>query len=164
MSRRVNIPTSQMFRSQPWYPTEIAIGGDSSAIPNGVPAWSHSLTFSRVLCSRLDLGEHYAVLGSLVGFKPHGGSVPHLSQMSGTNGADAYQALAHRIRVAHVSGRQLRSRRQGRRRDPFDEVEVFRAASAGLGPGMLHAPDGPLRETGKAAGRVRGGPLSAHAR
>jgi hypothetical protein len=65
----------------------------------------------RVLRSRLNLGEHRAVTSSLVGFKPHSDSVSHLSEMSGTNGPDAYRALPHRIRVAHVSGRQLRSRR-----------------------------------------------------
>jgi hypothetical protein len=57
------------------------------------------------------LGEHHAITSCPGGFKPRSDSVPRLSQMSGTNGPDAHQARAHRIRVAHVSGRQLRSRR-----------------------------------------------------
>jgi hypothetical protein len=79
---------------------------------------------------------------------------PVLSQMSGTNGPDAHQALPHRIRVTHVLGRQLRSRRYGRQRSPFDEVDIFRAASAGLeNPGMLRALDAP-RESRMAAGTL----------
>jgi hypothetical protein len=80
---------------------------------------------------------------------------PILSQMSGTNGPNAHQALPHRIRVTHVSGRQLRSGPYGRQRSPFDEVDIFRAASAGLeNPDMLRALDAP-RESRKAAGTLR---------
>jgi len=49
------------------------------------------------------------------------------------NDLDTYQALADRIRLAHVSGRQLRSRRSGRHRDQIDEVDIFQAAIASLG-------------------------------
>jgi hypothetical protein len=59
--------------------------------------------------------------------------------MSGTNGPDTHQAVEDRIREAHVSGRQLRSCRH---RDLFDEVDVFRAASAGLDRLQLAASSG----------------------
>jgi len=50
-----------------------------------------------------------------------------------------------KVDLSSPSGRQLRSRRLGRERDPFVEVDFFRVASAGLGLGMLRALDGLAR-------------------
>jgi hypothetical protein len=66
-------------------------GGGSRVSPS--PPLAGIYRWLRVLRSRLNRGEHHAVTSSLVGFKPHSDSVPHLSQMSGANGPDAYQAL-----------------------------------------------------------------------
>jgi hypothetical protein len=99
-----------------------------------------------------NLGEHHAIASRLAGFKSRSDPVPPLSKMSGTNDPDAHQARAHRVRVARVSGRQLRSRRPGRNRDPFDEVDILRAAGAGLGRRHAPRPQGSLSSSRKIAG------------
>ena len=78
-------------------------------------------------------GLHHAIIGSPVRSKPHSNSAPPLSRMPGSNGPGTHQTVADRLRNAHVSGRRLRSRRQGRHQDLFDEVDVFGAARAGVG-------------------------------
>jgi hypothetical protein len=78
--------------------------------------------------------------------------------MSGTDGPDTYRALARQLRAAHVPGRQLRSVDKLVTENLFDEVDIVRTATAGLGAPVCSTPSMALRKSRRGAGEPEADP------